>query len=243
MKCKQCGNELEENAKFCPGCGTSTVEVNTGAAAENPAPAGGTSDTGEMKCKKCGAVMGAGVKFCPSCGASSVDESICRNCGAKLEPGVRFCAVCGAVVGAAPFVANPYVKKESAKDTFNKINDTTDTTAEYDPQDIALYKRISVVAYLGPLVLIPLICIPNSKFTRYHSNQGLILAILDVVVSALISVITTLFRNSIFLLILAGIISFAFSVVLIYLTVVGIINAVKGRAKELPVIGKIRLLK
>jgi RNA polymerase subunit RPABC4/transcription elongation factor Spt4/uncharacterized membrane protein len=243
MKCKQCGNELEENAKFCPGCGTSTVEVNTGAAAENPAPADSAPASSEIKCKKCGAIMGEGVKFCPACGASSVDENVCKNCGAKLEPGVRFCAVCGAVVGAAPFAANPYVKKESAKETFNKINDTTDTTAEYDPQDIALFKRISVVAYLGPLVLIPLICFPNSRFTRYHCNQGLMLAILDVVVSTLISILTTLFRNSIFLLILTGIISFALSVVLIYLTVVGIINAVKGRAKELPVIGKIRLLK
>lgn len=248
MKCKQCGNELEENAKFCPGCGTSTQEANAGAAApennkaaaENAAPA-----SSEIRCKKCGAVVGAGIKFCPSCGASSVEENVCRNCGAKMEPGVRFCAVCGGVVGAVPFAANPnpYVRKESAKETFDKINETADTTHEYDPQDIALYKRISVVAYLGLLVLIPMICIQNSRFTRYHSNQGLVLAILDVVVMALATVMTTLFRNSLFLLILAGIISFALSVVLIYLTVVGIINAVKGRAKELPVIGKIRLLK
>ena len=43
--------------------------------------------------------------------------------------------------------------------------------------------------------------------------------------------------------VLAGLIGFAVSAVLLVLMVLGIINAAQGKAKELPVIGKFRLLK
>ena len=114
-----------------------------------------------------------------------------------------------------------------------------------------MFKRITVVAYLGYLVLIPWICFPKIKYVRFHSNQGLILAILNTIFGAITSILSALSRAllvnvrwlGIIFSILTAIISLAGGIVIIYLIVVGIINAVKGRAKELPLIGKIRLLK
>lgn len=39
------------------------------------------------------------------------------------------------------------------------------------------------LCYLGPLLLIPLLARPKSRFLRYHCNQGLLLLIFAVLVS------------------------------------------------------------
>ena len=85
---------------------------------------------------------------------------------------------------------------------------------------------MAVLAYLGILVLIPLLVEPakNSPFVRFHANQGLILLIVG-----LLSAIPVL-----------GCVVGVFCLVL---TIMGIINAVNGRMKELPLIGRFRLLK
>ena len=44
-------------------------------------------------------------------------------------------------------------------------------------------------------------------------------------------------------MILVGLVTLAGSIVVIYLIVTGIINAAKGRARELPLLGKFRILK
>jgi len=71
----------------------------------------------------------------------------------------------------------------------------------------------------------------------------LILAIIEVAFYIIMGILNLLLGRMLFFLILLGIIAFAGSVVVIYLMVVGIVNAAKGRARELPVIGKFRLLK
>ena len=54
--CKNCGEQLSENTKFCPNCGTKN-----------------TSQELEVKknkfCSECGSKVAIGAKFCPECGA------------------------------------------------------------------------------------------------------------------------------------------------------------------------------
>ena len=98
---------------------------------------------------------------------------------------------------------------------------------------------MSILAYFGPLVLIPILAAKDSPFARYHSNQGLLLCIYGIAYSILSGVILAISWRLYFVVSIIGLIGFVFAV----LAVIGILNAVNGRAKELPLIGKYRLLK
>ena len=48
FKCSECGNEVDNNAKFCPNCGVSFDDEN--------------------ECKNCHHINKEGAKFCEKCG-------------------------------------------------------------------------------------------------------------------------------------------------------------------------------
>ena len=60
------------------------------------------------------------------------------------------------------------------------INNTADTTADYDKKDIEDNKLMGVLAYIGLLFLIPLFAAKESKFAQFHTNQGILLCIVGV---------------------------------------------------------------
>lgn len=121
----------------------------------------------------------------------------------------------------------------------NEFTNTADTTSEFDPADIEKNKVMAILAYLSWLVLVPIFCANNSKFARFHINQGLLLAIAEtafLVVFGILSVIPLL--GWIF-----AVIESLLGLVFLVFAVLGIVNAASGKAKELPVIGKFRILK
>jgi len=118
----------------------------------------------------------------------------------------------------------------------------TDYTSSFDPQDIEANKNISLVAYI--LFFVPLLAVPASKFARFHANQGLIVFIIAIFCSIVQNVFWFMFRsswNSFFFnpfALVIGVVQAALLGCMIY----GIINALNGRAMELPIIGKFRIL-
>jgi uncharacterized membrane protein len=197
----------------------------------------------------------------PGCKGKSekgeTEMAFCPNCGTKLEDGKRFCTNCGTQIEApaapaapsfddGPVQAAPAPEYEAqaapqqqpapapapAEDLGSKVaqlNETPDTTSSFDTDDVNNNKGMSILAYLGILVLIPIFARKDSPFARYHSNQGLILLICWVIVAIL--------RRIWWLLgTVGGLIGFI-------LMIIGIVNAANGRAKELPLVGKFRLLK
>lgn len=121
------------------------------------------------------------------------------------------------------------------------LTDTPDTTADFDKDDIEKNKVMAILAYLSWLLIIPLLVAKDSKFARYHVNQGLTLAICEIawgVVFTILGIILSLLKLGF----IAGILGIL-SVVFLVLAILGILNAVNGKAKELPVIGKFRLIK
>ncbi len=133
---------------------------------------------------------------------------------------------------------------DKTENKLKNLNETVDTTAEFDPKDIEQNKVISLFAYLGILVLIPIFGAKDSKFARFHSNQGLLLLIAGlawgVVCTVAMSILGAISASILSLIsIVLGVASLAF----LALMIIGIINALNGKAKELPVIGKYRLLK
>jgi len=145
----------------------------------------------------------------------------CNHCGKKLEDGAVFCPSCGTAVPAASC--------------------STDTVSVSG--DAEKNKLFAVLSYFGFLVFVTICSAPRSRFARFHANQGLVLFLADLIcgISGLIlHAVLSLISWRLFF------ISSLWNLIWIPLTVlsfIGIANAAQGQEKELPFIGKIRILK
>ena len=150
----------------------------------------------------------------------------CKQCGTQVEDGVVNCTNCGAPI-EAPVQQNQPI---DLSEKFNELNNTADTTAEYDAQDIEKNKVMALLAYI--IFLIPLLAAKDSKFARFHTNQSLVL-FLGGIIASVVAVIP----------VIGWIVAPIAGLVITVLAIIGILNALNGRAKELPVIGKFKILK
>ena len=178
-------------------------------------------------CTQCGAPIDDKAVICPSCGAQQASSAANAgtsnnfNANANNNPG-------------ANFVPPP--------SSGNVMGD--DFTQQFDPNDIQQNKVLSIFAYIGILFLIPLLAAPNSQFSRFHANQGLVLFLADIAFGIVIGVLTViLIWIPVFGSIVVGLISAVVYIGLLILMVLGIVNAATGKAKELPLIGKIKIIK
>lgn len=142
----------------------------------------------------------------------------CRKCGTEVADEVKFCPTCGIAIDAPQ--------------------------AEIDnKQDVEQNKVMAILAYFGILVLVPLLAAKESKFARFHANQGLILCIASIAYWVAYSILSSIILSiSWSLYFIVSILGFA-SIVFLVLAVIGIVNAANGQEKELPVIGKYRIIK
>ena len=164
--------------------------------------------------------------------------AFCNKCGNQLPDGANNCPNCGAPAG------NTQQNTQNAQNFVNNMMNTNDTTSQFDPQDINDNKGMSVLAYIGFLFLIPLLACPNSKYARYHTNQGLVLFIFMVIFNVLSNVLTSILIeiSPTLVLIVSGVFGIL-TLLLCIFALIGIIRAAKGQMKPLPIIGGIRILK
>ncbi len=168
----------------------------------------------------------------------------CGKCGAQVQDGVKFCQSCGA---STEIPVENNARQQAPQNDFSQkiqnLNNTADTTAEFDVQDINSNKAMAILAYFGPLVLIPILAAKDSKFARYHSNQGLVLLLAAIAYgigyNILSAIILAISWRLYFVVSIIGLVS----IVITILAIIGIINAAAGKAKELPLIGKFKILK
>lgn len=186
----------------------------------------------------------------------------CTNCGKEINEETKFCPSCGNAVaenggvtqnqetqGQSTAYTVPPTEDFSAK--LNKLADTEDKTAEFDSTDISDNKVFAILSYISILVLVPILAAPNSKFARFHANQGLVLLIAElaygVISSVIKGVLKLVFRVLPFwfsaVYTLLSFVIGCLGLVFLVFAVIGIINAANGKAKELPIVGKITLLK
>ena len=164
--------------------------------------------------------------------------SYCGKCGSRIEDNVKFCPACGApteipapIAGqqALPAYMPPVVPGASSK---ADIRDAQDN------------KIMAILAYFGPLVLVPILAAKESRFARYHANQGLVLLLLCVAYGIIYSIISSvILAISWRLFSVIGILGTVCGLGITVLAIIGIINAAKGEMKPIPVIGNISLLK
>lgn len=163
--------------------------------------------------------------------------AFCNKCGNRLPDGANNCPNCGAPAGNTQQNAQ---NAQNAQDFVNNIMNTADTTSQFDPQDINDNKGMSVLAYIGFLFLVPLLACPNSRFARYHINQGLVLFLMELAICVVIGIFGII---PVIGIIIGGLLGSVGGILALVLSILGIVNVAQGQAKELPLIGKITLLK
>lgn len=112
----------------------------------------------------------------------------------------------------------------------------------FDPTDIEQNKTMAGLAYI--LFFLPLVACKDSQYGRFHANQGLLLLILSVVGNIAISFVSSIlmaltWRLYWFTSLLYG----AFGLLIILLVFTGLSNGLNGKAKQLPIIGEIQIIK
>lgn len=173
-------------------------------------------------CEYCGNEISHDDKFCSKCGKSTeVKEKIplICECGTTYQKDQKYCSKCGAKLG------------KSLLDKI-KTEDSSIIDDEITDEDISENKGMAVLCYLGILLLIPLLTKPQSKYIRFHSNQGIILMLSGIILT-IIFIIPILGW-------IVGLLGYIF---IGACGIMGIINAIKGKVKRLPLIGKYNILK
>lgn len=153
----------------------------------------------------------------------------CTQCGAEIPDDARFCRSCGAFQGeqGAARPQDAPVRRVPGVD-----------------QDAEDNRLMALLAYLGPLALVPYLAAKQSPFAQYHALRGLNLFLLEVaygVGAALLSGLFTLvwFRLGLALGLLFNI-GWLFFVAM---SIIGIVNVCNGEKKDLPLVGALRFIK
>lgn len=98
-------------------------------------------------------------------------------------------------------------------------------------EDIENNKIMAGLAYI--VFFLPLLSCPDSRFARFHANQSLSLLILGLGGSIILSIIP----------IIGWVLLPLFSIIVLATAFICMIGALNGKAKKLPLIGRIKLLK
>ena len=171
--------------------------------------------------------------------------AFCTQCGAQIDDNAVICPSCGAKTNNANTNANNNFNAGFTPPPSPNGNAMgNDFTFQYDPYDVQQNKAMAVLSYIGLLFLIPLLAAPNSPYARFHTNQGLILFITDAVGGIIVGILSAILGLIPILgAILVVLITGAYGIGIFVLLVMGIVNAATGKAKELPIVGKFRLIK
>ncbi len=102
------------------------------------------------------------------------------------------------------------------------MNDKTEIPEEY----IKKGRALAWLSYFGLLLIIPAVIQRNNPYTVYHVKQGMGLLIVNVIVAFLCLFIVK-----------SPIVCQSISFVILVINVIGILNAISGKAKPLPLIG------
>ena len=136
-----------------------------------------------------------------------------------------------------------YQQYQRQPNAFNRFTNTPDYTQQLHPQNIADGKILSILAYCGFLFFLPLVGCRQSRFGRFHANQGLLVLICDVLADTICDIFSALIPWYSGVHFLVPLISIILWIPCVALFILGLINAINGMAKELPLIAKMRIIR
>lgn len=158
----------------------------------------------------------------------------CTNCGEQMQDEAKFCPSCGQAAG------------QDAANGQGQSTQQQPLSQEKDAQD---NKGMAVLAYI--LFFVPLLtgAHKTSPFVKYHTNQGTVLFLAAVAFGVAYGILISIFTAIFFAIGAWGLFSIITTLLglcwllVAALCVIGIVNAVNGKMKPLPVIGKFTIVK
>lgn len=194
-------------------------------------------------CPKCGSYLPEGKLFCPACGRLNAGVSKSARESTHSEK---------ARTHARIREEQNIVKRETWK--FTKTDhpyqgNTYEQHRSHDPRSKDYYKSkfeqaeralpeknqrvICAASYFGFFFFLPLLLLPNSQYAKFHANQGLVLFVVNIVVSLFAEILEATF-GAVF-----GVIAAIPPLLMVY----GAYNALTGKMTPLPFVGQIKLIK
>lgn len=146
-------------------------------------------------------------------------------------------------------------KPKNIKEWIDKFRDTRDLSYNYDMNDFAAHKNHCIIASLGITFWVPYAFSRNCQSSRFYANQGLLTLIVEAIFgfiySLLINLVGIAFVENTFdgyrLSIAGWIFGLLFTVICfaipVFIVVTSIQNINAGKVKEIPFIGRLRLIK
>ena len=156
----------------------------------------------------------------------------CIRCGADIQENTRFCSHCGQAQEVVNTYPEPGYRQNRGSGTGGGYRAGSANSSGFDPADIEDNRVISILCYFALLLLIPLLTRPYSQYVKFHANQGILLLIV-MIASRILD----------FIPIVGWLISWALNIFCVICIILGVINALGGQAKPLPVIGSYSVLR
>ena len=182
--------------------------------------------------------------------------AFCGKCGKELSGAGKFCPQCGAPVQVPPQQPQYQQNYQQGYQAQQNYQQQSYQQAAPQPEPVAAGNvaegAMAVLSYFSILVLVPIFAGKHSRYASYHANQGFTLFLLEVAWNLLIAIISGIITaiatatGAWGALAVVGVFTAIGSIgsaLCLVLAIFGVINCCKGRMKELPVIGKIKILK
>ena len=112
------------------------------------------------------------------------------------------------------------------------------------PDDVQTKKIICCLSYLfGILFFLPLVMYPNDETAKFHANQSLVILLATIVGEVVLGILSGVLGGVPVLGLLFGILCGIYGLAVLIVCIYCIVCVVNDQKKELPVIGKIKLIK
>ncbi len=170
--------------------------------------------------------------------------AFCKFCGGRVDDGVKFCGSCG---GEVEQVTSNTTSAFNNTNTQNNAQQQTTPPPSSEAADIEQNKIICAISYISILFFLPLLACPESRFGKFHANQSLILLIASSVIGVVGSIAAGLIEALFFLpdslrTLAGGLVGLVVSAAPVAGMIFGIVTAIQGQMKEIPVIGRFNLI-